>query len=447
MTKFHRVGSVLASLSLAMLALTALPGAVGTAGAGSVGTNLDQWANLSGQGWQNGDLNQNNSAYPENHVVPFRETITGLQPGSTNTITLQYDFSKSGHEAYDFLATYNATESGVTLCSTGGGAVSSMCANGLPTPVTAPFPSDPYVPSYPNTPSHGVAGAQSLFGATNEDLTMYGATFGETPISVPVHSGGASDTVSMTVTFVTPPSGPGCSGNGSSETCDVLLAWGGHLAWSGYWNGPTDANGSATIQGSPFHMMTVNLNGSGGANQDRSIQNNAIISNEPATISTTPSPSGTSATDSATVSGLYGTPTGTVTFTLYKGTSPSGTLVATYSDTATLVGGSATSTSATGLSAGNYYFLVSYSGDGSYGVITVGSPELFTIQASKASKPPAKAKKTVKHYKIPTKAPKTGFGGAARETRSGGLLLGGGLVLLSGIGLLAVALRRRHGNS
>ena len=164
-------------------------------------------------------------------------------------------------------------------------------------------------------------------------------------------------------------------------------------------------------------------------------------------VNTTPSPSGTSATDSATVSGLYGTPTGTVTFTLYKGTSPSGTLVATYSDTATLVGGSATSTSATGLSAGNYYFLVSYSGDGSYGVITVGSPELFTIQASKASKPPAKAKKTVKHYKIPTKAPKTGFGGAARETRSGGLLLGGGLVLLSGIGLLAVALRRRHGNS
>ena len=265
MTKFHRVGSVVASLTLAMLALTALPGAVGTAGASSVGTNLDQWANLPGQGWQNGDLQQNNSAYPENHVVPFRETITGLQPNSTNTITLQYDFSKSGHEAYDFLATYNATETGVTLCSTGGGAVSSMCPN-LPSPVTAPFPTDSYVPGYPNTPAGGVAGAQALFGAANENLTMYGATFGATPISAPVHSGGSSDTVSMTVSFVTPSSGPGCTGGGSSETCDVLLAWGGHLAWSGYWNGPGDANGSATIQGSPFHMMTVNLNGGGGAN-------------------------------------------------------------------------------------------------------------------------------------------------------------------------------------
>ncbi|MGC8498036.1 MAG: Ig-like domain-containing protein, partial [Acidimicrobiales bacterium] len=382
MTKFHRVGALAASLSLAMLALTALPGAVGTAGAGSVGTNLDQWANLPGQGWQNGDLNQNNSAYPENHVVPFRETITGLAPSSTNTITLQYDFSKSGHEAYDFLATYNATETGVTLCSTGGGAVSSMCPN-LPSPVTAPFPTDSYVPSYLNTPGGGVAGAQALFGAANQYLTMYGATFGATPISQPVHSGGASDTVSETVTFVTPSSGPGCSGSGPSETCDVLLTWGGHLAWSGYWNGPGDANGSATIQGSPFHMMTVNLNGSGGANQDRSIQNNAIISNEPASVNTTPSPSGTSATDSATVSGGYGTPTGTVTFTLYKGTAPSGTATG-YSDTVTLSGGTATSSTASGLAAGNYYFLVSYSGDGTYGA-TTGSAEPFSIGLQNAS--------------------------------------------------------------
>ncbi|MGC8498037.1 MAG: hypothetical protein ACP5OV_00850, partial [Acidimicrobiales bacterium] len=165
-----------------------------------------------------------------------------------------------------------------------------------------------------------------------------------------------------------------------------------------------------------------------------------------ASVNTTPSPSGTSATDSATVSGGYGTPTGTVTFTLYKGTAPSGTATG-YSDTVTLSGGTATSSTASGLAAGNYYFLVSYSGDGTYGVITVGTPELFSVQASKASKAPPKPKKKVTHYKIPTKAPKTGFGGAAHVTRSGGLLLGGGLVLLSGLGLLVVALRRRHDNA
>src|SRR6476659_6079610 len=37
----------------------------------SLGVNLDQFANL-GQGWQNGDLNGNNSAYGEGDVVPFR---------------------------------------------------------------------------------------------------------------------------------------------------------------------------------------------------------------------------------------------------------------------------------------------------------------------------------------------------------------------------------------
>ena len=47
----------------------------------SLNVDLDQWANLAGQGWQNGDLNKNNSAYAEGDVVPFRLAIEGLGAG------------------------------------------------------------------------------------------------------------------------------------------------------------------------------------------------------------------------------------------------------------------------------------------------------------------------------------------------------------------------------
>jgi hypothetical protein len=59
----------------------------------------------------------------------------------------------------------------------------------------------------------------------------------------------------------------------------VLLAWGGHLGQSAYWNrlngGPSD--GAAMVSGSPWHMRTLQLDGSGNKNQDRSISPSAIV--------------------------------------------------------------------------------------------------------------------------------------------------------------------------
>jgi hypothetical protein len=156
-------------------------------------------------------------------------------------------------------------------------------------------------------------------------------------------------------------------------------------------------------------------------------------------LSTTPTVTGTSATDTATVTGTLGTPTGTVTFTLYSGTPGSGTAVATFApETVTLVNGTATSTATGTLSAGSYYFQVSYSGDSNYAAVTPGNPEPFTIIATNPSKP------TGPVYKIPTKAPQTGAGGMAGVTHNGGLLVLGGLMLLAGLSALALMLRRRR---
>ena len=52
----------------------------------NAGVNLDQWANGSpaptGESWQNGNLNGNNSTYAERRAVPFRLAIEGLTAGS-----------------------------------------------------------------------------------------------------------------------------------------------------------------------------------------------------------------------------------------------------------------------------------------------------------------------------------------------------------------------------
>jgi hypothetical protein len=77
----------------------------------------------------------------------------------------------------------------------------------------------------------------------------------------------------------------------------VLLAWGGHLAQSAYWNraigGPSD--GASMVSGSPWHMRTLQLDGAGNKNQDRSIQPSAIVGELPpfALAAPTPTPRAT----------------------------------------------------------------------------------------------------------------------------------------------------------
>ena len=154
------------------------------------------------------------------------------------------------------------------------------------------------------------------------------------------------------------------------------------------------------------------------------------------TISTTPNPSGSSASDSATVAGSGTTPTGTVTFTLY---SSNGQVVGT--DTESLNGGNASSTTFSGLAAGSYYFVATYNGDTTYAA-AVGSQEPFTV-VSVSPSPTPKPKKP-KPYRIPAKSPTTGFGGTAHTQGSGLLGVISGLLVLMGLAGVAEIIRRRR---
>ena len=63
----------------------------------------------------------------------------------------------------------------------------------------------------------------------------------------------------------------------------VLFAWGGHLAQSRYWDtaGGGARDGASLVSGAPWHMRTLQLDGAGNKNQDRSIQPSAIVGELP----------------------------------------------------------------------------------------------------------------------------------------------------------------------
>ena len=249
----HRLPVVLAAMVLVLLTLVmARPPASRAAG---LSVNLDQFATLD-KAWQNGNLNGNNSRFPEGGIVPFRLAIENLKAGK-HTIHINYDFTAGGHKAYDFLATWTGWVS-PGACAASGGGISEMCPN-LPGKSSFPIPSDTY-----KADGLTVSGAED-YSSVSRRLTIWGGTI--TAISKPHHSGSpaGNSSADITVSFTS---------NGSS----VLLAWGGHLAQSAYWNraGGGSADGAGQVSGAPWHMRTLNIDGAGAKNQDRSIQPSAI---------------------------------------------------------------------------------------------------------------------------------------------------------------------------
>ncbi len=259
------------AIVLAMLALLAASFGSRPVFGASLSIDLDQWASKS-LAWQNGDLNGNNSKYPEGGIVPFRLAIEGLSPGS-HSIHVNYDFTAGGHKAYDFLATWNVTNAAGKACVPSGGAISSMCPS-LPVPSSAAFPVDPFVAN-----GLSVHGAEVYSGAPRR-LTIWGGTI--TSISGPVHAGSVNGNSSADFFVRFSSTGPA-----------VLLAWGGHLAQSAYWDKAAGGllDGAAQVSGAPWHMRTRQLDGSGNKNQDRSIQPSAIVGAlPPFALTPTPAP-------------------------------------------------------------------------------------------------------------------------------------------------------------
>ena len=247
--------ALMAVVQASFLATTVLatPLAVGTALAANPSANLDQCANdpapsphtngcaTSAPQWVNGNLNGAKSVYLEGDSIPYRMTFDNLVTGATvHTLTIQWDTTKSGKHAIDYLTTWNRTVADSDPC---------LGVSGCSTSTTFAIPVDPQVSGGGVTP---VAGNFTFFGGTITAVSAY---------TYPDGAGFTSDkTAQITISF-------------TADVVNPVLAWGGHIASRADWG----ANNSAVaISGSPYHMRLIDLDGAGG-NQDRSLSEDAVI--------------------------------------------------------------------------------------------------------------------------------------------------------------------------
>ena len=329
-------------------------------------------------GWINGILNHNNSSFFEDQVTAQRlevnvpagaaqnttDTVCAGDP-ACHTVTIHYQTRKgsSANHAYDSLATWNYTLSSADRCQ---GLAPSDCVGGSPS--TFAIPPDPtqVAPPAPLT----AANATSLHQLTGQVMTAFGATL--KGVSVPVHdctaanncqTASTDDYATVVIAFDVP---------STTVAHEVQLLFGGHLAASFGPRGWGAGIGSAFISGGPYHFKWIAVDGASIGNRDNQIQGSSIFVNPSITTSATASASiGSSISHSATLTGAVPAATGTITFTAYgpvAGTNPTPTCttVAFTSSTFAVSGpGTYGPASFTPTQAGTYFWIASYSGDGS----------------------------------------------------------------------------------
>ena len=201
--------------------------------------------------WDTGALNGQNAHYFEGEAIPYRtlfENLSTVEAGDKNlyTVTVNYDSSKDGKHAFDYLTTYNRTETDANPCTAGsnqGDATIPDCS--LSSFSQMGIPADPHVTAA-GVPQGG-------------DFTLFGGTI--EAVGIPDRTGdfnGTSNT-SVAVTFRATQPNP-------------VLAWGGHLSSRSDWNGPA----SASISGAPYHMSIPLFSGGNQGNRDRAVNSTAL---------------------------------------------------------------------------------------------------------------------------------------------------------------------------
>lgn len=340
-------------------------GAAGAVPASPNQYNLNQCAN-GGKGtlasctanYVNADLHNTNSHWAEGDYVPFQLVLSDITKGQ-HTVTLRYENVANGVHAYDYLGSFDTTETTGPAtaahanlndpCST----FVPGCLPGTPTDtlaITTPVLSgvNSACGSSGHTPAAPATGYFKLWGPANSTLDSMSYTLINQPT-------GNSDCSSyIAVNFTSPADGS-----------TMVLAWGGHIASSLDW-GPN--NGAGSISGAPFHMWVDNLDGSPGS-QERSIQVSAsqptmsTVIEDAAGTPVTSVPVNTPVHDTATLSGASSTAGGTVTYQFFNSSDCSGQAQSSTGALTVTKGVVPNSTTVTPSAAGPYSFLATYSGD------------------------------------------------------------------------------------
>ena len=240
---------IFALVQSTLLATSMLVIPAGVALAANPSADLDQCANgpapsaptngCNPDEWVNGNLNAAKSVYREGDSIPYRMKFDNLSLGS-HLVIIEWDTTKSGKHAIDYLTTWNRTVADANPCVGVAGCAAST---------TFAIPNDPQVTGGGVTP---VAGVFTLFGGSVTSVSAY---------SYPTGAGFTGDkSAQIAITF-------------NATVANPVLAWGGHIATRADWG---MNNSAVAIPGSPYHMRLIDLDGAGG-NQDRSLSEDAVI--------------------------------------------------------------------------------------------------------------------------------------------------------------------------
>lgn len=276
-----RITVPVAIVGLAVATLMTVVTSKSPASGASEKVHLEQCANLGttcdsthANQWQNGNLGSSQAKYFEGDSVPYRSVIDKLTPGETYAVTIEWDSTKNGKHAQDYLTTFNRTETTADLC------VGGVCS-GSPQMLT--IPADPNVTG---------AGVTPLAG---QKFHLYGGTF-VTSGAVVANTGNLCATASCTIS--SNPSAYSLQGSyaDTSQTrltlyvtaaeSQIVLGWGGHISTRLNWG----LDGSAVaISGSPYHMRIHDFRCSDEANcgvgsMDRSLDSNAVTYSSSITV-------------------------------------------------------------------------------------------------------------------------------------------------------------------
>jgi hypothetical protein len=276
-------------------------------------------------GWVNGNAGSSDSHWREGDSIAYRMKFSGLTLAS-HTVTIQWDTTKGGAHAIDYLTSFDRTETTALPCSG---------VAGCGSPTTFPIPDDP------NSSVAQIPGNFTLYNGTITSLSAYALT----------GTYASDSSTAITVTFTAANSTP-------------VLAWGGHIGSQIDWGA---GNSASAVSGSPYHTRLLDLDGSGG-NQDRSLAAGAVFPTP--TITTQVSSSAINlnqtVTDTATLVGPGTNPaavTGTVNFFVCgpSGSNPDCTTGGSQvGSSITISSGQATSSAYSPQSTGDYCFRAEY---------------------------------------------------------------------------------------
>ncbi len=224
---------------------------ISVAAQGNPAANIDDCANgpvsapsgcALASSWGNGNLNASKAHYLEGDSVPFRFLFTNLSTNGNHQITIAWDTTKDGLHAFDYLTSFNRSETTTNPCV--GVAGCSLAGS----KDTETIPADPNITAQLG-PGHQLAGVFTLFNGNITNVSTYTLD----------GSYSGTSTTRVTITFTATVSNP-------------VLAFGAHVASRQDWGAGSSA---ATINGSPYHVSVDNLDGSGGS-QDHQIATDAI---------------------------------------------------------------------------------------------------------------------------------------------------------------------------